>query len=89
MLRLGHFAPLTDPQAHLGKDNENGARQNVNMIDPATFGGFSFAGRSELFGLTATSAPEPPSSVASRLRAVAQDIERELLLALGCRELTP
>ncbi|HMM53951.1 MAG TPA: branched-chain amino acid ABC transporter substrate-binding protein [Candidatus Desulfobacillus sp.] len=25
-VRIGHVAPLTGPQAHLGKDNENGAR---------------------------------------------------------------
>ncbi len=30
--------------------------QGVNMIDPATFGGFSFAGRYEVFGMTVTSA---------------------------------
>ena len=25
VVKLGHAAPLTGPQAHLGKDNENGA----------------------------------------------------------------
>jgi ABC-type branched-subunit amino acid transport system substrate-binding protein len=25
-VKIGHSAPLTGPQAHLGKDNENGAR---------------------------------------------------------------
>src|SRR4051794_7946322 len=26
VVKIGHVAPLTGPQAHLGKDNENGAR---------------------------------------------------------------
>ena len=30
VIRLGHVAPLTGPQAHLGKDNENGARLAVD-----------------------------------------------------------
>jgi branched-chain amino acid transport system substrate-binding protein len=25
VVKLGHVAPMTGPQAHLGKDNENGA----------------------------------------------------------------
>ena len=25
LVKLGHVAPMTGPQAHLGKDNENGA----------------------------------------------------------------
>ena len=30
---LGHVAPLTGPQAHLGKDNENGARMAIDEIN--------------------------------------------------------
>jgi len=30
---LGHVAPLTGPQAHLGKDNENGARMAVDDLN--------------------------------------------------------
>ena len=26
VVKLGHVAPMTGPQAHLGKDNESGAR---------------------------------------------------------------
>ena len=29
IVRIGHVAPLTGPIAHLGKDNENGARLAV------------------------------------------------------------
>lgn len=32
-VRLGHVAPLTGPQAHLGKDNENGARMAVDELN--------------------------------------------------------
>ncbi len=30
---IGHVAPLTGPQAHLGKDNENGARMAIDEIN--------------------------------------------------------
>ena len=32
-VKLGHVAPLTGPQAHLGKDNENGARLAVDELN--------------------------------------------------------
>lgn len=32
-VRLGHVAPLTGPQAHLGKDNENGARLAIDELN--------------------------------------------------------
>ncbi len=32
-VQLGHVAPLTGPQAHLGKDNENGARMAVDELN--------------------------------------------------------
>jgi branched-chain amino acid transport system substrate-binding protein len=32
-VQLGHVAPLTGPQAHLGKDNENGARLAVDELN--------------------------------------------------------
>jgi branched-chain amino acid transport system substrate-binding protein len=34
-VKLGHSAPLTGPQAHLGKDNENGARLAVEDANAA------------------------------------------------------
>ena len=33
MVKLGHVAPLTGPQAHLGKDNENGARMAIDELN--------------------------------------------------------
>jgi hypothetical protein len=32
---LGHASPLTGPQAHIGKDNENGARLAVEDANAA------------------------------------------------------
>jgi branched-chain amino acid transport system substrate-binding protein len=32
-VKLGHVAPLTGPQAHLGKDNENGAMMAVDELN--------------------------------------------------------
>lgn len=33
VVKLGHVAPLTGPQAHLGKDNENAARMAVEELN--------------------------------------------------------
>ena len=35
VVRLGHAAPLTGPQSHIGKDNENGARLAVDDANAA------------------------------------------------------
>ena len=35
IVKLGHVAPMTGPQAHLGKDNENGARLAVEELNAA------------------------------------------------------
>ncbi len=33
VVKLGHVAPMTGPQAHLGKDNENGARLAIDELN--------------------------------------------------------
>ncbi|HEX5276241.1 MAG TPA: branched-chain amino acid ABC transporter substrate-binding protein [Fluviicoccus sp.] len=33
IVRIGHAAPLTGPQAHLGKDNENGVRLAIDELN--------------------------------------------------------
>src|SRR5574343_134511 len=33
LVKLGHVAPMTGPQAHLGKDNENGARLAIDELN--------------------------------------------------------
>jgi branched-chain amino acid transport system substrate-binding protein len=48
IVKLGHAAPLTGPQAHLGKDNENGARL---AIDDANAEGVKIGGRPVQFEL--------------------------------------
>ncbi|MFC5302236.1 branched-chain amino acid ABC transporter substrate-binding protein [Azospira restricta] len=36
VVKLGHVAPMTGPQAHLGKDNENGAKLAVEELNAQT-----------------------------------------------------
>lgn len=48
LVRIGHAAPLTGPQAHLGKDNENGARM---AIDEANAAGIMIGGKKARFEL--------------------------------------
>lgn len=47
-VRIGHAAPLTGPQAHLGKDNENGAKM---AIDEANATGILIGGKRARFEL--------------------------------------
>jgi branched-chain amino acid transport system substrate-binding protein len=48
VVTIGHAAPLTGPQAHLGKDNENGA---VLAIEDANAAKLKFGGRNVVFKL--------------------------------------
>ncbi|OIP08730.1 MAG: branched chain amino acid ABC transporter substrate-binding protein [Betaproteobacteria bacterium CG2_30_68_42] len=48
VVKIGHAAPLTGPQAHLGKDNENGAKL---AIDEANAAGIELGGAKVKFEL--------------------------------------
>jgi branched-chain amino acid transport system substrate-binding protein len=48
VIRLGHAAPLTGPQSHIGKDNENGARL---AVEDANAAGLKFGNRAVKFEL--------------------------------------
>lgn len=49
IIKVGHAAPLTGPQAHLGKDNENGVRLAIDELNAQ---GFSIAGKKVHFELS-------------------------------------
>mgnify|MGYP001627443398 CR=1 FL=1 len=46
VVRIGHAAPLTGPQAHLGKDNENGVRLAIEELNAK---GIEIGGRKARF----------------------------------------
>jgi len=48
VVKLGHAAPLTGPQAHLGKDNESGVRLAVDDLNAS---GYEIGGRKVRFEL--------------------------------------
>lgn len=48
VVRVGHASPLTGPQAHLGKDNENGVRLAIEDLNAS---GFEVGGRKVTFEL--------------------------------------
>ena len=48
VVRIGHAAPLTGPQAHLGKDNENGVRLAIDELNAR---GFEIGGQKVTFEL--------------------------------------
>ncbi|MBL8471397.1 MAG: branched-chain amino acid ABC transporter substrate-binding protein [Rhodocyclaceae bacterium] len=66
-VKIGHAAPLTGPQAHLGKDNENGARM---AIDDANEKGMELGGtkvKFELMGEDDQADPKTGTTVAQKL----------------------
>ena len=67
VVRIGSVAPLTGPQAHLGKDNENGARLAVDEINAAglTLGGQPV--KLELIGEDDHADPKTATIVAQKL----------------------
>ncbi|HEX4870634.1 MAG TPA: branched-chain amino acid ABC transporter substrate-binding protein [Moraxellaceae bacterium] len=48
VVKVGHAAPLTGPQAHLGKDNENGVRLAIDELNAK---GFEIGGKKVTFQL--------------------------------------
>src|SRR4029453_6749517 len=66
-VKIGHVGPTTGPQAHLGKDNENGARM---AIDDANAKGVTDDGKKKKFDLDAqdeTADPKQGTIVAQKL----------------------
>src|SRR5690349_13670997 len=66
-VKLGHVAPTSGPQAHLGKDNENGARM---AIDDLNAKGVTIGGKKAKFELLAeddAADPKQGAAVANKL----------------------
>jgi len=66
-IKIGHVAPLTGGNAHLGKDNENGARL---AIEEANAANIKIGGKSAKFALVAEDDQEDPkvgATVAQKL----------------------
>jgi branched-chain amino acid transport system substrate-binding protein len=67
IVRIGSVAPLTGPQTHIGKDNENGARLAVDEINAK---GLELGGRKvklELLGEDDQAEPKTATIVAQKL----------------------
>ncbi|HRH80654.1 MAG TPA: branched-chain amino acid ABC transporter substrate-binding protein [Thiobacillaceae bacterium] len=67
IVRIGSVAPLTGPQTHIGKDNENGARLAVDEINAQ---GLELGGRKvklELLGEDDQAEPKTATIVAQKL----------------------
>ncbi len=67
VVRLGHVAPLTGPQSHLGKDNENGARLAIDDLNAEHFMIGGKAARFELLGEDDQADPRQGTTVAQKL----------------------
>jgi len=67
VVRIGHVGPLTGPIAHLGKDNENGARMAIEDLNAK---GFTIGGKKVKFELIAeddASDPRQGTAAAQKL----------------------
>lgn len=67
VVKIGHVAPLSGPIAHLGKDNENGARMAIDVLNAK---GMTLAGKKVKFQLIAEddgANPQQATSVAQKL----------------------
>ncbi|NQE50148.1 MULTISPECIES: branched-chain amino acid ABC transporter substrate-binding protein [Herbaspirillum] len=67
VIKIGHVAPLTGPNAHIGKDNENGARMAVDELNAK---GFMIAGKKVTFQLV----PQDDASDPKQATTVAQTL---------------
>lgn len=67
VVKIGHVAPMTGPQAHLGKDNENGARLAIEELNAkgVEVGGAKL--KFELLGEDDQADPKQGSIVAQKL----------------------
>ncbi|MDP3124339.1 MAG: ABC transporter substrate-binding protein, partial [Thiobacillus sp.] len=64
---IGQASPLTGPQAHLGKDNENGARLALDEINAA---GFTLGGKKVVLEMKSeddAADPKTATTVAQKL----------------------
>src|SRR3954462_9693868 len=67
VVKIGHVAPTSGPQAHLGKDNENGARMAIDELNAK---GVTIGGKKAKFELVAeddAGDPKQGTAVANKL----------------------
>ncbi len=67
VIKIAHVGPLSGPNAHMGKDNENGARMAVDELNAK---GFMIGGKKvkfELVGEDDASDPKQATAVATKL----------------------
>ena len=67
LIRIGHVAPMTGPQAHLGKDNENGARLAIEELNAQGLEIGGAKARFELLGEDDQADPKQGTTVAQKL----------------------
>jgi len=69
VVKIAHVGPLSGPNAHMGKDNENGARMAIDELNAK---GVSIGGKKvklELVGEDDASDPKQATAVATKLVA--------------------
>ena len=66
-IRIGHAAPLTGPQAHLGKDNENAIRLAIDELNSQNFMIAGKKARFELMSEDDMADPRTATQVAQNL----------------------
>ena len=73
VVKIGHVAPLSGPIAHLGKDNENGARMAIEELNAK---GVTIGGKKVKFELLAEDdAADPKQGTAAAQKLVDQKVK--------------
>ena len=73
VIKIGHVAPLSGPIAHLGKDNENGARMAIEELNAK---GVTIGGKKVKFELLAEDdAADPKQGTAAAQKLVDQKVK--------------
>ncbi len=68
VIKIGHVAPITGPSAHLGKDNENGAKMAIDELNAK---GITIGGKKVTFELlTEDDASDPKQGTAAAQKLV-------------------
>ncbi len=70
VVKIGHVGPLTGPDAHLGKDNENGARMAIDALNAK---GMTIGGKKVKFELVPEDDAGDPKQATAAATALVDD----------------
>ena len=80
VIKIGHVAPLSGPIAHLGKDNENGARMAIEELNAK---GVTIGGKKVRFELVAEDDGADPKQGTAVAQKLVDGVQSKLLTGVN------